>query len=72
MSRQNTPTLPATGFLRLSQVLKFVPICKTKWYAGIKTGEYPRPIALGKRCAAYRVEDIRGLIERLGSQGSGQ
>ena len=72
MTQQVTPTLPATGFLRLNQVLQFVPIGKTKWYAGIKAGVYPRPVALGPRTAAYRVEDIRALIERLGSQAAGQ
>ena len=68
MSQQNTPALPTTGFLRLSQVLKFLPICKTKWYAGIKRGEYPRPVSLGPRTAAYRAEDIAALIQRLGGQ----
>ena len=62
--------LPATGFLRLSQVLKLVPVCKTKWYAGVKRGEYPRPVALGPRTQAYRVADIRALIDRLNSQAA--
>ncbi|MCL2626172.1 MAG: AlpA family phage regulatory protein [Cystobacterineae bacterium] len=62
--------LPATGFLRLKQVLKFIPVRKTKWYQGVKSGEYPRPVALGSRCVAYRAEDIRALIERLGAQAS--
>jgi predicted DNA-binding transcriptional regulator AlpA len=52
--------------------LKFLPIGKTKWYAGVKSGEYPRPVALGPRCSAYRAEDIAALIERLGSQAAGQ
>jgi predicted DNA-binding transcriptional regulator AlpA len=66
------PTLPTTGFLRLNQVLKFLPIGKTKWYAGIKTGEYPRPVSLGPRTSGYRAEDIRALIARLGSQAVAQ
>ncbi len=65
-------SLPATGFLRLSQVLKFIPVGKTKWYAGIKEGRFPKPVNLGPRTAAYRVEDIVALIERLGSQASGR
>jgi predicted DNA-binding transcriptional regulator AlpA len=66
-------TLPATGFLRLSQVLKFVPIGKTKWYLGSRSGEYPRPVSLGPRTSAYRAEDIAALIQRLGAQtASGQ
>lgn len=68
---QSHTTLPETGFLRLHQVLKFVPICKTAWYAGVKLGIYPKPVNIGPRTAAYRAEDIRELIARLGSQAGG-
>ena len=71
MISQSIPVLPATGFLRLD-VLKFIPFKKTRWYAGLKTGEFPQPVALGPRAKAYRVEDIRALIERLGSQSEGR
>jgi predicted DNA-binding transcriptional regulator AlpA len=67
-TEKQTATLPATGFVRLKQVLRVFPVGKTKWYAGVKSGEYPRPVALGLRTSAYRVEDIRALIERLGTQ----
>jgi predicted DNA-binding transcriptional regulator AlpA len=72
MCHTNTPTLPATGFLRLNQVLQFLPIGKTKWYAGLRTGEFPQPVALGPRAKGYRAEDIRALIDRLSSQAEGQ
>lgn len=62
---QSQPILPETGFLRLNQVLQFLPFKKTRWYDGIKTGEFPRPIKHG-RAALYRAEDIRSLIERIG------
>ena len=67
-----TPILPATGFLRLSQVLEFIPVGKTAWYAGIKAGRFPEPVSLGPRTAAYRAEDIHDLIERLGSRATGE
>ena len=69
---QNSPTLPETGFLRLNEVLRFIPYKKTRWYAGLKTGEFPQPVALGPRAKAYRAEDIRALIERISTQGAGQ
>jgi predicted DNA-binding transcriptional regulator AlpA len=72
MKAQRSPTLPATGFLRLNQVLQLLPIGKTKWYAGLRTGEFPQPISLGPRAKGYRAEDIAALIKRLGSQGEGQ
>ena len=71
MQNQNT-SLPTTGFLRLNQVLQLIPFGKTRWYAGLKTGEFPKPVPLGARAKGYRVEDIRALIERLSSQVDGK
>lgn len=64
------PVLPATGFLRLNQVLKFVPIGKTAWYNGVKEGRFPKPIQLSARTAVYRAQDIATLIDKI-SQGQG-
>lgn len=69
---QHAPILPTVGFLRLNQVLQFIPFKKTRWYKGLKTGEFPKPITLGTRARGYRVEDIRALIDRLGSQAGQQ
>lgn len=66
-SETSVPTLPAVGFVRLADVLKLIPVGKSAWYAGIKEGRFPAPVKLNKRAAAYRVEDIRALIERLSS-----
>ena len=60
------PTLPARpneGFLRLPQVLSIYPISRSAWWAGVKTGKYPVPVKLGPRTTAWRMEDIRALIE---------
>lgn len=64
-----TNNLPETGFLRLPQVLKFIPVARSTWWAGIKEGKYPKGIKLGGRTTAWRVEDIRNLIEKLSSNG---
>lgn len=66
-SETSVPTLPAVGFVRLADVLKFIPISETAWYQGVKEGRFPAPVKLNKRVSAYRVEDIRALIERLSS-----
>lgn len=66
-SVQNTPTLPEVGFLRLADVLKLIPVAKTAWYEGVREGRFPAPVKLTRRASAYRVEDIRALIDRLGS-----
>jgi len=64
--------LPETGFLRLPQIIgdprstpptpPIIPVKKTSWWAGVKSGRYPKPVKLGPRTTAWRVEDIRALI----------
>ena len=71
MSKANVPALPETGFLRLKQVLAFIPVGRTHWYEGVKRGVYPAPVALSKRARGYRVADIRALIARLNAQEGG-
>ena len=58
--------LPVTGFLRLEQVLHVIPVGRSTWYAGIKSGRFPKPCMLGPRTSAWRVEAIRDLIDQLG------
>ena len=63
----NVDTFPATGFLRLPSVLAPkgpIPVSKSTWWAGVKTGRYPKPVKLGPRITAWRVEDIRELIAK--------
>jgi prophage regulatory protein len=63
----NQASLPATGFLRIGSVLAPrgpIPVSKSTWWAGVKAGRYPKPVKLGPRITAWRVEDIRNLIEK--------
>ena len=62
--------LPQSGFVRLSHVLAPqgpIPVSKSTWWAGIKDGRYPKPVKLGPRITAWRVEDIRTLIAERSS-----
>jgi prophage regulatory protein len=62
--------LPIEGFLRLNQIIgsktmpAIIPISKSSWWAGVKEGRFPQPIKLGKRTTAWRISDIRLLIEK--------
>jgi predicted DNA-binding transcriptional regulator AlpA len=58
--------LPHAGFVRLRAILAPrgpIPVSKSTWWAGIKAGRYPKLVKLGPRITAWRVEDIRKLIE---------
>jgi hypothetical protein len=66
--------LPETGFLRLRQILgdpkasppipPLIPVKKTCWWAGVKSGRFPKPVKLSKRVTVWRVSEIRALIDR--------
>lgn len=58
-------TVPTVGFLRLPQILQLVPISKSAWWEGCKTGRFPKPVKLGPRTTAWKAEDIAALVERL-------
>ena len=57
--------IPSTGFLRLPQVLALIPISKSAWWEGCKTGRYPKPVKLGPRTTAWKAEDIAALVKKL-------
>jgi prophage regulatory protein len=61
----SAPQLPNTGFVRLPDILAPngpIPVSKSTWWQGVKDGRYPKPVKLGPRITAWRVEDIRSLI----------
>ena len=61
-------SIPTVGFLRLPQVLSIVPISKSAWWEGCKTGRFPKPVKLGPRTTAWKAEDISSLIKQLGGE----
>ncbi len=65
--------LPEAGFLRIWQIVgnkktntpAIIPISRTSFLNGVKSGKYPKPVKLGVRTTAWRVEDIRNLITSI-------
>ncbi|MDE2599367.1 MAG: AlpA family phage regulatory protein [Rhodocyclaceae bacterium] len=60
---------PITGFVRLPQVLKLIPVSRSTWWEWCRTGKAPKPVKLGERVTAWRAADINALIEHLGADG---
>lgn len=50
---------------RLPTVLKRIPVSRTGWLAGVKSGLYPKPLKIGLRAVAWRASDIRALVASL-------
>jgi predicted DNA-binding transcriptional regulator AlpA len=58
---------PRTGFVRLHSILAPegpISVGRTTWWAGVKSGRFPKPFKLGPRITVWRAEEIRQLIEK--------
>lgn len=66
-------SLPETGYVRLSQILgnpkanppipPLLPISKSTWWARVKAGIYPQPVKLGPKMSAWKVSEVRELLD---------
>lgn len=67
--------LPETGFLRLPQIIgnskadppipAIIPVKKSCWWEGVRSGRFPAPVKIGPRVTAWHVADIRALCEKI-------
>lgn len=71
-TRTNPIPLPAEGFVRLPAVLANIPVSKSTWWNGVRSGRFPQPVKLGPRMTAWRVEDVRALIANAGAPANDQ
>ena len=58
--------IPQTGFIRLPEILAVFPVSKSTWWAGVRSGRFPKSVKLGPRITAWRAEDIQLLIDKMG------
>ncbi len=52
--------------MRLQDIVKPhgpIPVSRSAWWAGVKSGRFPKPVKLGPRTTAWRVADIRQFID---------
>jgi prophage regulatory protein len=67
-NNSNPPgALPETGYVRESQLVPAIfPFSSATVWRKVKAGTFPQPVKLSSRITAWRVDDIRTLIERQG------
>ncbi len=65
---QKQSSIPTFGFLRLPQILAIIPISKSAWWEGCRTGRFPKPVKLGPRTTVWRAEEIASFINNTGIQ----
>jgi predicted DNA-binding transcriptional regulator AlpA len=56
--------LPETGYLRQAQLIPAIfPFSSATLWRKVKAGTFPKPVKLGPRITAWRVEDIREALQ---------
>lgn len=70
--------IPETGFMRLVQIVgdpkavppvpAVIPVSRSTFWAGVKSGRYPKPLKLSERVTVWRAEDIRAFIAQAGEK----
>ena len=70
----------SSGFLRLRHIigdksatpplLPIIPVSASSWWAGVKSGKYPKPIKLGENTTVWRAEDIQDLIDGINNNSA--
>jgi predicted DNA-binding transcriptional regulator AlpA len=70
MSRKtNTGKLPATGFIRQSQLIPvIIPFSSSTLWRKVKAGTFPAPVKLSERVTAWPVESVRAWMNSLSNQ----
>ena len=53
-------------YLRLKNVLELIPVSRSTWYLWIQRGIAPQPTHLSLRVAAWKVQDIKDLLDDMG------
>jgi predicted DNA-binding transcriptional regulator AlpA len=61
------------GYVRVWQIVgcskrgipAVIPVSRATWWAGVKSGRYPRGVLLGPKIRAWNVEEIRELIASI-------
>jgi predicted DNA-binding transcriptional regulator AlpA len=60
----DTP-FPNSGYVRIKQIMRpdgAVLVSRRKWWDGVRSGRYPRPVELGPRITASVAQDILALL----------
>ena len=63
----STNSQPATinpqALYRIARVLQYIPVSRSAWWNGVRSGRYPAPVKLGPGTTCWRGADIIAVIE---------
>ena len=65
-TEHSSQALDGDRFLRVRQILNFLPVSRSTFYQMVADGRLPlQPVRLSSRCTVYRESEVREAIERM-------
>jgi prophage regulatory protein len=58
-------TEPTAIFLNVDAIVRSLPMSKSTWLAGVKSGKFPKPIRLTPARPVWRKTDIDALVASI-------
>ena len=68
MSQANNQIPPIT-LMRIPQILKVMPVSKSKFWLMVQKGEFPKPIKIG-RSSFWTIEQVQAFIRERSGQST--
>lgn len=56
-------SIPPSGYLRVSQIVRILPLSRSTVWRKVRAGTFPRPVKLSDNVTAWPVTDLRAWIE---------
>lgn len=70
----HTSRIDPNGLYRIKSIVRckgggspIIDVSAATWWAGVKSGRFPKPIHLGPRITCWRGSDLLALIEAAGT-----
>lgn len=66
MSNTNTaqaPSIPIYGYVRLKELLTYIPFSKATLYRHVSRGSFPTPTRLSDRITAWKWADVQAWLQ---------
>ncbi len=60
-------SVPPVALIRIPQILKVMPVSKSKFWLMVQKGEFPKPIKIG-RSSFWTVEQVQEFIKNKASK----
>ena len=72
-----TSRIDPNGLYRIKSIVRtktggppLIDMSPATWWAGVKSGRFPKPVRLGERMTCWRGSDLLALVEQLSSESS--